>query len=188
MIYMRTSTATPSHSIRRLVRVQSLVDLTERSSFQVQLQMVRQGINKRIFSLPDMRQTFNHALGLPSLLVVVSIRRYRRVFDSLTACNSIWRRFRHLKLDIDIGTNANDDDAVSRLGDTIFFESVQVWTNGVPGAFQFIKDRAEGASLIRIPQASNIFGEEPLGFEKFLDEVAHNLGLVNLLFDIADNV
>src|SRR5699024_516271 len=86
MVNMRAAAAASGHSIRRLFRIEPLINLADFCSHDIQLQMLRKVSCKSVLTGLDIAKTLHYSRRLLCAIIVGGIFRDRRYLNGGTAC------------------------------------------------------------------------------------------------------
>ena len=164
MINVRTPASGTSHCVRRLIRIESFVDLTDLRSPNMQLKFRRQRCSEGILTWFDISQPLHNTRVLFGQFGVRSIHWNRWIFQGIATgvvISGISRRVRNPVNKWQVLPDSNDDNPMPGLRNTIFLKLVQMGVNSVACGLKVGKNFAERPSFIRGCQPADIFCEKP---------------------------
>ena len=175
---MRSTTAASRHSISRLCRVKSFVDLADSCAFNIKLKLRWEISGKRILSGLDVFQSFNNSCRLLCDFIVRCVHRdWRYCNSSLAGVINARIRLcgRNFIFNVNIFPNANNDDSMPCLWNAIILKLIKIWIQFVSSLTHFIKDFGERLTIICIFQAADILGQKPFRVIKLQN--FHTIGI-----------
>lgn len=160
MIDMRAASARAGNSIRRFIGIESSINLTYACTLDIQTQFRWQvcckGILPWLYVFEALHDDSRHIWQL----VIRRVRWDRRFFKGLTTCPvGLWRRrswSRRKEIKIEVLTDADDDDAVPCLWNTVFFELIEVREDVVACCVEIAHDLRQRTTLIGASQSPDI--------------------------------
>lgn len=174
MVDVRTASSGACHGIRWPMRVKAAVELADLRTFDMQLEFwmrLQAFCVEDVFSFPDELQAFLDELPYPHAFVVRCLRWNGRNLHGFFAgfvhgwfwgCRCRRRKFQWMPImGMLVVSDADDDDSMAFLRDTILLEFVEVWVYPIACLLHVMQDGVEGPSSIRTLKPSNVLAEEP---------------------------